>query len=300
MASASATGGSGGSGDDLSYGCVHRAAAAGKSAEEVSRLIELCAQGDKKRRAVNETGRNNSESPLQAAHRLQRGDLVGALLEAGADVSALSPFATPLVLCIAYGLADSLRVLLKAGHDANQRLYYSPLDSINPLMGLGSPYSCTAAHLCVAPPRLSDDDNGIPPPYGGPAPQLSCLQALAQEGKADLDAVAGYKHTPLHWLAIHVPPGDAHLAALDLLVRLGADVDARSDLGETPLFMYAHNGYFAGLQRLLGHGATADCVEPKDSRLCLCLASTSTTTPPTAAPSRSSSCAPRPARRAAQ
>jgi hypothetical protein len=76
--------------------------------------------------------------------------------------------------------------------------------------------------------------------------------------------VGSYDSTPLHWVAEHVPPGDAHLAALDLLVRQGADVDARDKDNETPVFKYACEGYLAGLQRLLGHGASVnhvvDCI----------------------------------------
>jgi ankyrin repeat protein len=80
-------------------------------------VIGKCGNEQQRKAAVNATDPSNEEMPLQAAHRLQRGDLVGALLEAGADASALFPLATPLVLCIAYGLVDSLRALLKAGHD---------------------------------------------------------------------------------------------------------------------------------------------------------------------------------------
>jgi hypothetical protein len=110
---------------------------------------------------------------------------------------------------------------------------------------------CTAAHLCLTPPRLSDD---VP----RPPPQLACLELLVQEGKADINATDDRNDTPLHWLTAYVPPGDAHLAALDLLVRLGADVDARDCERETPIFEHVRRGYLAGLQRMLGHGASAD------------------------------------------
>jgi hypothetical protein len=131
---------------------VYAAVAAGESDEEVRRVIAECGDEQQRTAAVNHKGQNSNETPLAAAHRLRRGDLVGALLEAGADASKLFRRATPLVLCIAYGLADSLRVLLKAGHDPNQQIGYGPHDSLE-----GNPYGsfCTAAHLCLAPPRLS-------------------------------------------------------------------------------------------------------------------------------------------------
>jgi ankyrin repeat protein len=229
---------------------VHRAVAAGESAEEVRRLIAEYADEQMRVQAVNMKSQNNNETPLATAHRLQRGNLVGALLEAGADASKLFRRATPLVVCIAHGQVESVRVLLKAGHDPNQRIEYG---SNNYLVGSASGDSCTAAHLCLTPPRLSD---AAAP---GPPPQLACLEVLVQEGKADVNAKGYDNYTPLHWLAMYVPPGDAHLAALDLLLRLGADVDARGGRNdETSIFKYARKGYPTGPQRLLGRGASAD------------------------------------------
>jgi ankyrin repeat protein len=242
-------------------GSVHAAVAAGKSREEVRLVIDGFSQGDEQRLAVNQPAGqdDNKETPLKAAHRLGRGDLVGLLLEAGADASKLfagGRAVTAIALCVAYGQAESLRALLKAAHDAKQKLNYAPYGS---LAGAEHPSCvCTAAHLCVAPPRLSsdDDDEGPLPP-----PQLECLEVIAQEGKADINAVDEHDFTPLHWLAAYAPPGDAHLLALDLLVRLGADVRARDSRHEGALvFTYVRRGYLAGLKRLLGHGASADVV----------------------------------------
>jgi hypothetical protein len=137
-----ATAGGGGGGGSAADDRVHRAVAAGLSEVEVRRAIIDCAQGSVERRvaAVNQAGRvgvegaePHDETPLQAAHRLQRGDLVVILLEAGADASALFPGgrATALVLCVAYGQVQSLRALLLQGHDANQRVYYLPHGSLS-------------------------------------------------------------------------------------------------------------------------------------------------------------------------
>jgi hypothetical protein len=81
---------------------------------------------------------------------------------------------------------------------------------------------------------------------------------LVREGKADINTMDSHQFTPLHWLVELVPPGDTYLAALDLLVRLGADVEARDSTGGTSIFNYAAMGYLAGVQRLLVHGASAD------------------------------------------
>jgi hypothetical protein len=100
---------------------VYRAVAAGKSAEQVLRVIEEVAQGSDERRA---TAVGHSETPLAAAHRLRRGDLVGALVrQAGADVGGVfGRLWTPITVCIVYGQAESVSALLKAGHDPNERI----------------------------------------------------------------------------------------------------------------------------------------------------------------------------------
>jgi hypothetical protein len=79
--------------------------------------------------AVNRHGRlevegveARDETPLEAAIRLQRPELVAVLLEAGAVADGLfggqHGRATALLLCIAYGLEDAMRRLLFEGHDA--------------------------------------------------------------------------------------------------------------------------------------------------------------------------------------
>jgi len=101
---------------------LYLAVAEGRSAEEVRGLIEACARSswfrrDRARRSAinraepNERNNGRGEAPLQAAHSLQRGDLVGLLLEHGAEAAALSLDRRhdPLALCIAYGQAEGLQ-----------------------------------------------------------------------------------------------------------------------------------------------------------------------------------------------
>jgi hypothetical protein len=258
-----------GGGGSAADGRVHRAVAAGLSEVEVRRAIIDCAQGSAERRvaAVNQARRLEvedalnqkrliDETPLRAAHRLGRGDLVGVLLEAGADVSV--PFwggrATALVLCVAYGQVEALRALLLQGRNAKRRVEYLPHD---PLSGIprNPSVSSTLAHLCVAPPRVSPD-------APTPPPQLACLEVLVREGGADVNARTLGGMTPLHWVTRFAQRvNDHHLAALDLLVRLGADVDARDDLGKSPIFGCLEKGNLAGMRRLLDHGASPDAVD---------------------------------------
>jgi len=155
---------------------LYRAVADGRSAEEVRAAIEACAPPGPVTRnssrcgiapALNRVARNDriygrgkrndrnngrDETPLQAAHRLQRGDLVGLLLEAGADAAALSSHRhhDPLALCIAYGQAGSLRALLRReqgrrGVDCGRDYVYDDC--------LDGPYASLSTsplvHLCI-------------------------------------------------------------------------------------------------------------------------------------------------------
>ena len=114
-----------------SGGLVHADVRAGKSAEEVRRAIDACAPpGDERRRAlaVNEAVKTRwgDETPLLGAHRMGRGDLVGLLLEDGADAGEVCTVGdhrmTALALCAHHDLPETLRVLLRKGHDPSQRV----------------------------------------------------------------------------------------------------------------------------------------------------------------------------------
>lgn len=190
---------------------VHAAVSAGESADQVRLAIEIWAHGSAERR-VQAVNRAN-ETSLEAAIRLERPDLVGLLLEAGADVKPLyGGLATPLAVCAAYGTTESLRALLRAGHDAREKIGYDCY------VGFGSHQpSATAAHLCLSPPWSRSSPT--------PAPRLEALEVLVTEGGVDADARDEHGGTLLMWLPF---ARSDHEAALDLLLSLGADVNARS------------------------------------------------------------------------
>jgi ankyrin repeat protein len=182
---------------------VYHSVAAGDTAARLRRVIAECAQGSDERRAraVNKPG-DDGEKPLEAASRLKRGDLVGALVETGANVRVLaSGLATPIAVCCAWGQAKSVRALLRAGHDPSETFRYNPACGWCPNCG----YRCSNLHLCL----------------GSPA-KLECLEALVVEGGADVNARDQFGRTPLFWLEA----ANDSKAALDLLLRLGADVNA--------------------------------------------------------------------------
>jgi ankyrin repeat protein len=89
---------------------------------------------------------------------------------------------------------------------------------------------------------------------------LECLEILVEEGGGCINAKDDDGFTPLHWLGRKRDLPQPRLdAALDLLVKLGADLEARSDFDDLPpIFTYACASSLASLQRLLGHGASLD------------------------------------------
>jgi len=156
-----------------------------------------------------------------------------------------------------YGLVDTARALLKAGHDANVNFNYREA------AGSEAARHCTAAHWCAAMAALSpasdnynDDDDDGPILH---ASQLDVLEVLVREGHADINARDADGQSPLYWLFSN-DVRDAEIAALDRLVSLGADVNARNKHGKTPLFLLAKRGNLVQLQRLMEHGASPDAV----------------------------------------
>jgi len=116
-------------------------------------------------------------------------------------------------------------------HHLNAELAYTPFLRRNWYDSYDTS-DCSAAHLCLWPPQ-------VPPARAraGP-PQLEILEVLAREGNLDVNARDLRGRTPLFW----VPRmASGHEEAVDLLVALGADVNAQSSTGigsgpnDTPL-----------------------------------------------------------------
>jgi hypothetical protein len=181
MASA-AQGGGGGSNNnsnETDLACVYRAVDQGASAEQVRAIL---AGGPRTRHAkeqwlagVLNHKNTNGETALEAAHkRLRRGDLVGVLLEAGADARILGPYCNALALAIFYGEIETLRHLLRSGrHDANEKLRY---ERAGPIEGseFGA-FFCRAVHLAVVPPKRAPNDHRSPPSSRPSRPSCASL-----------------------------------------------------------------------------------------------------------------------------
>jgi hypothetical protein len=208
------------------------------------------------RAAIQAAAQQGLARSLRAAHVARRGDLVGALLEAGADARGLYPGGRcdPLALCIAYGNVSSLKALLKLGHPADRRIKAWPGQLS--LAGNESHFG-TALHLCIKPPRLPQDQ-----PLSYPPPDLNCLKVLLEEGGADSSIKSSSDYTPLHSLCglkkNQLDKAGTFDAALDLLLVHGADINAGEELGWTPLVLCAAGGNPAWRPRLLARGADPD------------------------------------------
>ena len=250
------------SGADAPVACVRRAVAARVSAEQLRAVIDMYASEGgcaytpgtyeaRRAAAVNYRFLDCQPwSPLFMAHHAGRGDLVGVRLEAGADARAFGRSCSPLALAISYGLTATLRALLRSGlYDVDAPLHYSPQNDVRGAYDPG--IACRAVHLAIVPP-------GSPPI---PPPRLDALEVLVREFGADVNARDQNGWSPIDWLQYSsYPEGqDIDERALDALLALGADLEARDPWGRTPLCSAVANCCDFGFALLLlFRGASAD------------------------------------------
>jgi ankyrin repeat protein len=162
-------------------------------------------------------------------------EMVDLLLRSGADVKAGNEFgATALYAAAANADASMTRKLLAAGADANAHL----LSGETPLM--------------VTARRGN----------------LATLRALLSGGANPNAQEANGGQTALMWAI-----SEHHSAVVEELVRCGADVQARSKMGFTPLMFAAQQGDAVSARILLLAGANPNEVMPKTGLTPLIIAS---------------------------
>jgi ankyrin repeat protein len=165
------------------------------------------------------------------------------LLEAGAETAGFfpTPHNNKIALCVKHGQTRALRSLLRLGVNGGDANAHIPDNDNDP-----SSFR-TAMHQCLM----------LPTPE-----KLECLKVLVKEFGGDVNALDDALCTPLHWLKQQgcndALPQPGHDAALELLVELGADVEARDEDGDTPIMDYAYTASFESLKRLIGYGAAVD------------------------------------------
>lgn len=168
-------------------------------------------------------------TPLHAAASVEGPDMIRALLDAGADPKALTDDgSSPLHAAARSGSAEVIDLLISAGADP----------------GAVTNDSRTPLHLAVQQRRSTLFGADDPPRR---LPALTLLEA-----GADPDARTDDGDTPLH---LHVSRWGSDTVLVSRLVLAGADVNARNAMGETPLHVARTSRNFLAVNKLLQLGA---------------------------------------------
>ena len=174
---------------------------------------------------------SSGDSVLQQAAWHGDIDVVGRLLDRGADPNARGRDTTPLGAAAHQGNPDMVAFLLAHGADANRTVPGSRHE------GYGTPLSLALLPVHGAPQRNQD------------VRRLKAVQLLLDAG-ADVDARDRQGRSVLHVVAAH---GD--LKAVGLLLSGGAGIDILDAQGRTPLHLAIRDGHAAVAALLLDRGA---------------------------------------------
>ena len=90
--------------------------------------------------------------------------------------------------------------------------------------------------------------------------RTDCVKALL-DGGADVGIADAGGRTPLHFVAEFRMPATAQREITDLLLRAGADPNAKNAAGDTPMAVAARSGNSACAKALRDH--SSGCVSPK-------------------------------------
>ena len=187
-------------------------------------------------------------TPLHLVTHSGTADKVQALIKAGANTEArMEEGWTPLHSAVMFGSADSVQALIKAGGDIEARAEegWTPLHMAASLGKVDAVQSLVKAGANIE----ARAEKGWTPLHAASEGVANEWQALMADVNIEARTKGGWT-PPLHWTADHSIAG-----AVQVLVKAGANTEARTENGETPLHVAAIFSSGNAMTALLDAGA---------------------------------------------
>ncbi|CAG5096951.1 Similar to ANK3: Ankyrin-3 (Homo sapiens) [Cotesia congregata] len=241
------------------------------------------------------------DTPLHLAIEKKNFDIVRILLNGGADLNAKNNFnVTPLSLAVHVGNFEIFEYLLNRGPDINTSCTIADLKEYTPLhlavvndsnhgkrmiehllkrsaeINALEKSGFTALHLAILKERrpiidLLLDHTNIkiennykisPLCIAAALGDFKTVSSLINQG-ALINTSCDYDNEPKSCTVLHLAARNGNKATLEILLKEGADVQARNEDGETPLHIAVTKGNIEAVELLVQHGADVHSVSPK-------------------------------------